>query len=123
MIGMNQMAKNMEILKEWDLLNLGRFVAFNVMGDTWAEIIFERETLVLSGEEDDHSGGEIVATIDSKPTEGNIVPTPHELADFDFATRDILFTLTNGDEYGLSIHCSTDEDEEADEIYTYEFIF
>ena len=108
--------KNLRQLEEWQLSNLGRFVRFEVFENEWAEMVFEHETLIIGGEEDDRSNGELVAAIDSKPTERLTGVTDLELADFEMYTQGISLTLTNGDEYGLEISSNYDEFDDQSKI-------
>lgn len=116
--------RKLEHLKEWRLAHVGRFVGFEVFHQAYARVVFEHVTMVISGEEE-----EFVATLDAYRTKEVLEPTELELADFEMYTREIIFTLTNGDKYGIEIISNYDafDDEkdipfDLDEVYSLKFI-
>lgn len=121
--------KNTRVLEEFGLANLGRFIRFEVIQNEYAKVVFENETLIIGTEEDEHSQGELVSVVDSKPTNESTTATDLELADFEMYTGGVSLVLTNGDHYGLDISCNYDEfDDESkipwdlDKDYTVRFI-
>lgn len=101
------MERKIDHLKECRLAHIGRFIGFEVSYHAYASVIFEFETLVISGDEEDEST-EFIATMDRYLTKELLEPTELELADFEMDKRHVLFTLTNGDQYGVEIQSNED---------------